>query len=273
MLGMHLAGAYPAPTRWLYRVFGFPNIHDRQRWAFLWPHLQEFRGRPVRALDVGCGSGNWVLELAARNPAWTVTGIDRNSDLIRRAEQRRVELGIGNARFVAADCLDCESPGVFDLVLSVNSAHYALPSGDGPAQFQRFREWLDPGGTLILLAPWCVAERHKRQESGDPLEPARGFFSTSQVLRLCARAGLEVKRFEPCIGRWGILAKELALDTQGKRLLGAAVYPAQLFLSFLDRRLRAGFPESAAMLLTATPIARPGSAAGKSRTEPFAEHR
>ncbi len=272
MLGMHLAGAYPAPSRWLYRAFGFPNIHDRQRWAFLWPHLREFRGRSLRALDVGCGSGNWVLELAAANPGWTVTGIDRNVELIQRADERRRELGIANARFLAADCLACESPGVFDIVLSVNSSHYALPTGDGPAQFQRFREWLEPSGVLILLAPWCTSERRTRRGCDDPLGPARGYYSTSQVLHLCAMAGLEVERFEPCIGRCGILAKELALDTEGKPLLGAALYPAQLFLSFLDRRLRAGFSESAAMLLKATRMGLP-AAAGESRPEPFAQHR
>ena len=86
-------------------------------------------------------------------------------------------------------------------------------------------------------------------------------------------AGLEVERFEPCIGRCGILAKEMALDTEGRRLLGAAAYPAQLLLSFLDRRLRAGFSESAAMLLKATPIGLPGAADGESRPEPFAQHR
>jgi SAM-dependent methyltransferase len=253
MLGKNIAAIYPPPLRWVYRLFGFPNIHDRQRWAYLWPRLRAFRGRNVRLLDVGCGSGSWVLELAASNPDWTVVGIDRNADQIRRAEQRRQSLGLRNANFVAADYVEWQGSGAFDIVLSVNSAHYALPAGTGPLLFQRFREWLDPSGVLILFAPWCGSEGAAGGgENGSPAAH-KGFVSTAQISGLCEAAGLKVETMAPCIGRLGILAKGLAIQSERRPFLSTVLYPAQLALSFFDRQLPRDFSRSAALILTASP--------------------
>jgi SAM-dependent methyltransferase len=261
MLGMHVAGAYPAPLRWVYRVFGFLNIHDRQRWAILWPLLRERRGRGTRVLDVGCGSGRWVLELAARMPDWTVVGIDRNAELIQRADERRAQLGIGNARFLAANGLEYVADDRFDVVLSVNSAHYAVPTGNGLQMFRRFREWLEPSsGVLILLAPWCVSGK----TAGRDGQNSPGFVSTSQIAEMCEASALRVDLLRPCIGRLGILAKKLALVSERAAVLAAALYPLELALSFLDRRLGADRGRSAAVLLRARPLQRT-AAAGKER--------
>jgi SAM-dependent methyltransferase len=253
MLGKNIAGIYPAPLRWIYRLFGFPNIHDRQRWAYLWPRLRAFRGRNVRLLDVGCGSGSWVLELAAANPDWTVTGIDRNADQIRRAEQRRESLGLRNAGFVAADYVEWQDRSAFDIVLSVNSAHYALPAGRGPLLFQRFREWLAPSGVLILFAPWCGAEGAAGGGENHSQATPKGFVSTAQISGLCDAAALRVDTMAPCIGRLGILAKGLAIQTERRPFLSTALYPAQLALSYFDRQLPRDFSRSAALILTASP--------------------
>jgi SAM-dependent methyltransferase len=266
MLGEHIARAYPAPLRWIYRYFGFPNIHDRQRWDLLWPILREFRGRRARILDIGCGSGRWVLELASRAPEWSIIGIDRNPELIDRAEQLRRRLGIANARFEAEDCLASETAGHFDVVLSVNSAHYALPAGRGHQLFARFREWLSPtSGVLVLLAPRC-AER--RVETGAGTGPAwPGFVSTEQVAHLCETTGLAVHSLTPCIGRLGILAKRLALIADRSVLLGALLYPAQLAFSHADRKLAADARRSAALLLIASRA--PGSGRERGRSLPL----
>jgi hypothetical protein len=194
-----------------------------------------------------------VLELAAANPDWTVTGIDRNADLVRRAEQRRQALGLRNAIFVAADYVEWQGHGAFDIVLSVNSAHYALPAGRGPHLFQRFREWLDPSGVLILFAPWCGAEGAAVGGENHSQATPKGFVSTAQISGLCGAAALRVETMTPCIGRLGILAKGLAIQTERMPFLSTALYPAQLALSFFDRQLPRDFSRSAALILTASP--------------------
>lgn len=51
------------------------------------------------AADVGCGAGGAVLLFASSFPASTFTGYDISQFAIERAEQRRRELGVANARF------------------------------------------------------------------------------------------------------------------------------------------------------------------------------
>ena len=54
-----------------------------------------------RALDLGCGTGRWSLELARRG--WEVTGIDVIAKAITGARDRARAGGVENVRFVEGD--------------------------------------------------------------------------------------------------------------------------------------------------------------------------
>jgi SAM-dependent methyltransferase len=53
------------------------------------------------ALDLGCGTGRWSLELARRG--WGVTGIDVVPKAVEAARQRARDVGVENIRFVQGD--------------------------------------------------------------------------------------------------------------------------------------------------------------------------
>ena len=71
-----------------------------------------------RVLDVGCGAGGWVYEMAWRHPDMQVIGIDKSAFFIERAQ---AYAGIGtNAHYMVQDMHHLDEkvfqPGMFDLV-------------------------------------------------------------------------------------------------------------------------------------------------------------
>ena len=64
------------------------------------PGLVERLEAGVSVADVGCGAGGAVLLLAEAFPNSTFVGYDISRHALERAEERRVEAGVTNARFV-----------------------------------------------------------------------------------------------------------------------------------------------------------------------------
>lgn len=85
---------------------------------------EEAREPPYgKALDLGCGSGIWSVELAKRG--WDVTGIDIVPKAIRNAEERAREAGV-DASFLQADVTalgDIEVGSGYQLVLDFGTIH------------------------------------------------------------------------------------------------------------------------------------------------------
>ena len=75
------------------------------------------------ALDLGCGSGIWGVQLAQRG--WQVTGIDNVEKAISRAKERIEDAGV-EMRLVKGDVTDLAQAGVgtgFRLVLDTGTFH------------------------------------------------------------------------------------------------------------------------------------------------------
>jgi len=84
---------------------------------------QQRAGRRRRALDLGCGSGIWSVELAKRG--WDVTGVDLVPKALRAARERAQRSGV-DVRFVRADLTTMSSEEVgrdFDLLLDFGALH------------------------------------------------------------------------------------------------------------------------------------------------------
>jgi len=109
------------------------------------------------ALDLGCGTGIWTVELAWRG--WQVTGIDLVGKAVRAARRRVHEAGV-TARIVQGDMTALRAEGVgsrFQLVLDLGALH-GLSASQRRATADEIDAVAAPRATLLLLA-WTPARR------------------------------------------------------------------------------------------------------------------
>lgn len=101
---------------------------------------------PGRALDLGCGRGQFTPELARRG--WHVVGVD----LVPRAveEARRRDPGI---RYEVGDVTDLRAAelGTFDLFLDVGCFQGLAPA-QRAAEARGVTDLANPGATVLMLA-------------------------------------------------------------------------------------------------------------------------
>lgn len=75
------------------------RIYDLTRWTFLFGRREIIfqaacrMPRPARILEVGCGTGRNLVDLAERFPAASVTGLDLSLDMLDRARAKVERFG------------------------------------------------------------------------------------------------------------------------------------------------------------------------------------
>jgi len=102
-------------------------------------------------LDVACGPGEWVQEVAALHPRIKFVGIDISTLMIKYAEQRARLQKLANASF---QIMDARTPlafanGAFDLVNARFMAAF-LPRNEWPQVVKEFARVTRTGGTIVL---------------------------------------------------------------------------------------------------------------------------
>jgi ubiquinone/menaquinone biosynthesis C-methylase UbiE len=168
---------------WLWRLFRRPL-----QWQFdrLAPRWDTMRGpmalepleaalaalpfEPRRALDLGTGTGEGALRIAARFPAAEVVGVDLSPGMVEAARRKDAN---GRVRFQVADAaaLPFES-GAFDLVALANMIPF----------FDELRRVLAPGGAAVFSfsagasTPIYVPLERLRDELG-----RRGFTEFAEI--------------------------------------------------------------------------------------------
>ncbi len=236
MLGRHAYKTQSGGRRWLYRVWGAPSIHARQKWSAVWPLVSGLPEQNLEILDLGCGSGDWLLEIAARRPGWKVIGVDRNRDAVATAEVGVGALALDNVRLRVSDFFEYAAQKPFDVVLSVAAIHYAARDGRIDELFDRMRSWVKPGGRLLLLVPRARARVPFSRRL--PQNEWHAVFEDTDLRRLCREHGFSIEMLAGTVGPRRTIAKQIDWLVQSRRpLLRALAYPLIWLLSATERPL------------------------------------
>ena len=115
--------------------------------------LQSGRVAPCRAVDLGCGAGNYAVWLALRG--FDVTGIDLSAVAIALAQQLARSKGAA-CRFIVSDLLEPTDAfdGSFDFAYDWLVLHHVFPD-DRPRYVASVHRMLRPGGLYLSV---CFSE-------------------------------------------------------------------------------------------------------------------
>lgn len=100
-------------------------------------------------LDIACGPGGWVNEVAFTYPHMHVTGIDISQSMIEYAQAMAQVRHLTNAHFRVMNALEplAFPDAAFDLV-NIRTVATAIPPASWPPLLHECRRLLRPGGTL-----------------------------------------------------------------------------------------------------------------------------
>jgi 2-polyprenyl-3-methyl-5-hydroxy-6-metoxy-1,4-benzoquinol methylase len=105
----------------------------------------------VRVLDVGCGSGEQLLDFLASFPRAHGVGVDLSAPNIEAARRQAESAGTADrVHFVQADYLELDT-GAFDVITS-DSVLQWIPAG-GPTVFTKIARDLTDTGIVIATLP------------------------------------------------------------------------------------------------------------------------
>lgn len=149
--------------------------------------------RPLKVLDLGCGTGRNLKHLAAAGiEVDDYTGVDRSTRMLERARSKHP---YSRARFMSSDAIDAaHSSGAYDLVLATWILSHQPNPGD---LLDAARTALAPEGHLLVLALTATHEvkgrvhgwRFRRFLSADPIDPTLLHAASPSFLAVSA-AGL-----------------------------------------------------------------------------------
>jgi SAM-dependent methyltransferase len=126
---------------------------------------------PARALELACGNGRLLIELARRGVLGSATGTDIAASRIAFASSWAEDLGLPSLRFATEDLLATRASGDCDLTLCITGAlGYFEPAepGLGLQVASRLHDALAPGGlTCVELYPHPGYQRLLKATGGE----------------------------------------------------------------------------------------------------------
>ncbi len=129
------------------------------------PGLREKLEAGIEVLDVGCGSGQAMIELAKRFPNSNFAGYDFSEQSISRAQSAAESDGLKNVRFEVRDAAAIGETEAYDLITSFDAIHdQAKPA----AMLAGISKALKPDGTYLAqdIAGSCHVEKNLEHPIG-----------------------------------------------------------------------------------------------------------
>ena len=105
----------------------------------------------VRVLDLACGPGGWILNVAFEYPKAQVYGVDINPAIVRYAQAQAWSQRLENASFQVMNILKplAFDENTFDIV-NARLLYFLMPTQAWPGLLKECRRILRPGGLLCL---------------------------------------------------------------------------------------------------------------------------
>jgi tRNA (cmo5U34)-methyltransferase len=104
-----------------------------------------------RALDVGCGGGNYALKLLQMFPGLDLTLLDLSGEMLTRAAERVTAAGAGRVETVQGDVRTFALDGRYDVIVASAVLHHLRGDGEWRSVFRRLFEALRPDGSLWIF--------------------------------------------------------------------------------------------------------------------------
>ncbi len=111
--------------------------------------VQSGKLKPCKAIDLGCGAGNYAIYLAGKG--FDVTGVDISPVAIKHAWENALKKGV-KCRFLVTDLLGDlhEIDETFDFAYDWELLHHIFP-GDRETYAKNVHKLLNPGGKYLSV--------------------------------------------------------------------------------------------------------------------------
>lgn len=122
---------------------------DYKKWADYIEEIFKANGiKPSLLLDLGCGTGNFCIEMAARG--YDMIGVDISHDMLSCAREKSLKKGC-DILFVNQDITEIELYGTVDaIVCLMDTVNYITYKRDVKKLFKLIKNYLNPGGLFIF---------------------------------------------------------------------------------------------------------------------------
>ena len=123
-------------------------------------YLPQDKTQSLAMLDFGCGTADFLRLLAARCPAWTLSGCDISEGMLQEAETRMNESS--HSLNLWRNHPDAPLPcSCYDLITAICVFHH-IPPDQWASSAEKIYKALKPGGVFVMFEhnPWNPLTRH-----------------------------------------------------------------------------------------------------------------